>query len=101
MRNTTPAHVGDVKKTVHAVEVDKRTEIGDVLDHTLANLTGLNGVEEALTLVRALFLDKLATGENDILPVEIDFEDLEIVGLANVLIEVLRRLNIDVRSGKE
>ena len=30
-----PGHVGDVEQAVHAVEVDERTEIGEVLDRAL------------------------------------------------------------------
>ena len=49
----------------------------------------------------ALFLDELTTGEDDVLAVQVDLEDLEIVGLPDVLIEVLRRLDVDVRRRQE
>jgi len=83
VRDATPAHVGDVEEAVHAVEVDERAEIGDVLDHALADLAGLDGVEQVAALGRALFLDELAAGEHDVLPEEVDLEDLEVVGLAH------------------
>ena len=46
-------------------------------------------LEEVAALVGALLLDELAAGEDDVLAeLEIDLEDLEIVGLADVLIQV-------------
>ena len=35
-------HVGDVEQAVDAAEVDERAEVGDVLDHALADLTFLD-----------------------------------------------------------
>jgi len=35
-----PAHVGDVEQAVQTVEIDKGTEIGDVLDRALADIAG-------------------------------------------------------------
>jgi hypothetical protein len=93
--------VGDVKETVHAVEVDERTEVGDVLDHALADLTGLDGVEELATLLAALLLDELAAGEDDVLAQLVDLDDLKVVGLADVLIQVLGRLDVHVRGRDE
>src|SRR5262245_30258516 len=37
-----PAHVGDVEQTVDAAEVDEGAELGDVLDHALADLALLD-----------------------------------------------------------
>jgi len=84
-----------------AVEIDERTEIGDVLDHALADLARLDRLKEVATLARALLFDELATGENDVFAFEIDFEDLEVRRSAHVLIEVLGRLDIDVRGREE
>ena len=101
VRNAAPGHVGDVEEAVHAVEVDERAEVGDVLDHALADLAGLDGVKEGAALLRALLLDELAAGEDDVLPLEVDLEDLEVVGLAHVLVEVLGGLDVDVRRRHE
>src|SRR5690606_9293720 len=38
MADAAPTHVRDVEQAVHAVEIDERTEIGDILDDTLADL---------------------------------------------------------------
>ena len=96
-----PAHVGDVEKAVHALQIDEGTEIGDVLDHALAELAGLDRVEQGAPLVGALLLDQLPTGKDDILALEVDLEDLEVVGLAHVLVQVLGGLDVDVRRRHE
>ena len=97
VRDAAPAHIGDVEKTVHTVEVDERAEVGDVFDDTLADLAGLDRLEEIATLAGALLFDEFAAGEHDVLPLDVDFENLEIVGLADVLIEVLGGLDVDMR----
>ena len=38
MADAAPAHVGDVQQAVDAAQVDERAELGDVLDHALAEL---------------------------------------------------------------
>ena len=48
-----------------------------------------------------MLLDQFATGHHDIAAFLIDLHDLEIEGLANILIQVFWRLNIDLRSGQE
>ena len=102
MGDAAPAHVGDVQQAVHAVEVDERTEIGDVLDRCPCGCwPGWIVSRSSRRLLRALLLDEFAAGENDVLPVEVDLEDLEVVGLADVLVEILRGLDVDVRSRQE
>ena len=39
MANAFPAHIGDVQQTIDTAQVDERTEVGDVLDDTFAELT--------------------------------------------------------------
>ena len=41
MADAAPAHVGDVQQAVDAAQVDERAELGDVLDHALADLARL------------------------------------------------------------
>ena len=101
MRDPAPAHVGDVEQAVHAVQVDECAEVGDVLDDALAELPGLDRVEERAALLGALLLDQLAPGKDDVLPVEVDLEDLEVVRLADILVQVLGRLHVDVRRRHE
>jgi hypothetical protein len=62
MPDAAPAHVGDVQQAVHAVEVDERAEIGDVLDRALADVAR-GHLGEQLRGARAFLLDEFAAGE--------------------------------------
>ena len=88
-------------KTVHAVEVDERAEIGEVLDRARDGIADLDAFEEFLALLAALLLDQFAAAEDDVLPVVVDLDDLEIVGVADELLEILRRNDVDLRGGQE
>ena len=81
-----PAHVGDVEQAVHAVEVDERAEIGDVLDRALADVAGHHLGEQLGAAFGALLLDELAAGEHDVLALLVDLDDLELVGVADELL---------------
>jgi hypothetical protein len=48
-----PGHVGDVQQAVEAVEVDERTEVGDVLDRALADVAGHHFGQQAGGVRRA------------------------------------------------
>jgi hypothetical protein len=60
-----PAHVGDVQQAVHAVEVDERAEVGDVLDRALADLAGWISQQRFFCSRRLLF-DQLAARQDDV-----------------------------------
>ena len=67
----------------------------------LTVIAALHAVEELLALFGALLLDQFAAGEDDVLALVVDFDDLEIVGVADELLEVLRRDDVDLRAGQE
>ena len=46
--NSAPGHLGDMKKTVCAAEIDKCAEICDVLDNTFDSVARLDSCEELL-----------------------------------------------------
>ena len=96
-----PAHVGDVQQAVDAVEVDEGAEVGDVLDRALADVARGHLGEELLAALGAFLLDQFAAGQDDVLPLLVDLDDLEIVGVADVLGEVLRGEDVDLRGGQE
>lgn len=52
-------------------------------------------------LFGALLLNELAAGDDDVLALRVDFDDFEIVGLADVLVEILGGLHVDLGSGQE
>ena len=90
MTHATPAHVGDVEQTINAVEINERTEVGDILDRALADVAWNHVGQQFLAAFATLGFDEFAAGENDVLALLIDFDDLEIVGVADELREILR-----------
>ena len=96
-----PAHVGDMQQAVNAVEVDERAEIGDVLDRALADVARGHFGEQFLAAFEAFLLDEFAAGQDDVLALLVDLDDLEIVGVADVLGQVLGRDDVDLRGGQE
>lgn len=45
---------------------------------------------------RALFFDEFAARYDDIFAFGVDFNDFEVVSLADVLIQIFRRLDVDL-----
>ncbi len=90
-----------MEEAVDAVEVDEGTEVGDVLDDADDFVANLDAGEEGLTLLGAFGLDDLAAAEDDVLTVVVDLDDLEVVGVADELLEVFRRDDVDLGGGKE
>jgi stress response protein SCP2 len=96
--DATPGHIGDVKETVETVEIHEGTVIGDVFDLTTALVARLDFLQKRAAFLDALLLDQFAAGNHNIFAVEVDLNNLEVVGLTYVLVEILGRLNIDLRS---
>ena len=99
--DTTPAHVGDVEETVETAQVDEGAELGDVLDDTLADLADLDVLEERLLLLVALFLDQATARHDDVHARFVDLDDLALDLLPDVLRDVTRAADADLRSGQE
>ena len=64
----------------------------------LTRVADLDGFEEVLALLAALLLDELAAAEDDVLAVVVDLDDLEVVGVADELLEIFRGDDVDLRS---
>ncbi len=64
-------------------------------------VAGTHGAEELLAALTALRLDELATAEDDVLAVLVEFHDLEVVGIADELGEILRGIDVHLGSGEE
>ena len=101
MPDAAPAHVGDVEQAVNAVEVNERAEIGDILDRALADVARGHFGQQLGALVVALLLDQFAAGQDDVLALLVDLDDLEIVGIADELRQVLGRHDVNLRRGQK
>ena len=86
MSQSTPRHVGHVQQTVHAIEINKRAEVGDVFDRTIHTVPDVHALQEFLALFAALLFDYFAPAEHDVLPVVIEFDDFEIITVADELL---------------
>jgi len=85
-----------VEQTVEAVEVDERTEVGDVLDHTLADVARDEVLEELGAAGIALGLDQFTTAQDDVLALRVELHHAELVGVADVGGEILGRGDVDL-----
>ncbi len=66
MADAAPAHVGDVQQAVDAAEVDERTEVGDVLDDALAELSLFDFGEHLLFELLAFVFNQLTARDDDV-----------------------------------
>ena len=78
MRNTAPAHIGDMKKTVEAADVDEHAEIGDVLHLAVDNLADLELVELLGPRLLATLLKQVLARHDHILALVVDLHDQEL-----------------------
>ena len=61
----------------------------------------LHGLKEPGAFFGSLLLDDLAAAEHDVFALVIDLDDLEVVGVADELLEILGWNDIDLRTGEE
>src|SRR5215471_16293128 len=97
MSEPAPGHVSDMQQSIHAVEINKCTEIGDVFHGPNYAITDVHALQELLALFATLLFDYLASAEHDVLSIVIQFDDFEIVSVANELLQILWRNDIDLR----
>src|SRR5207244_4007702 len=86
---------------VDAAQIDERTELGDVLHDALADLARFDLGEELLLHLLADVFEELAAADDDVAAGLVDLEDLALDGLADVVANVRRAADIDLRGGEE
>ncbi len=96
-----PAHVGDVQQAVEAEQVDKRAEVGQVLDHAGAHLAVLDLLDELLAVEGALLLEQLAAAHHHVATLGVDLDQLELERLADVVLDVRHVLDVDLARRQE
>ena len=101
VRHPAVRHVGDVQQAVHAAQVDERAEVGDVLDHALPDLADRELLHQVLALVRPLVLQDHPAAHHDVPAPLVELDDLELVGLAQQLVDVRHPAQRDLAAGQE
>ena len=101
MGDAAPADVGDVKQPVDAAQIDEGAEVGDVLDHALAQLVDLHLSQQLAALIAEGFLQQFAAGDDDVPAILVDLDDLDVELLADVVLHVAHRADIQLRTGQE
>ncbi len=101
VRDPAVRHVGDVQQAVDAAQVDERPEVGDVLDHALPHLAHGELLHQVLALVRPLVLEDHAAADHDVPPALVELDDLELVALAQQLVDVRHPAERDLAARQE
>src|SRR5699024_5783681 len=83
-----PGELGDVHETVDTAEVDERTEVDDRGDHTRADLALGEGLQEGGADLGLGLFEPRAAGQNDVVAVLVELDDLRFDLLADVRREV-------------
>src|SRR5690606_16869112 len=96
-----PGHVGDVQQAVDAAQVDERAVVGEVLDHALEHGALDQLLEQLLALFRVLALDHRAAGDDDVVALAVQLDQLELELLAFQVGRVAHRAHVDQRTGQE
>ena len=95
MVHVRPGELGDVDQAVHAVEVDEGAEVDDVRDLALDDVSGLEAVEDLLSLLLALVLEDGAARQHDVVPRAVELDHLRAQLLAEELVQVLHPADVD------
>jgi hypothetical protein len=100
MVHASPTQIGDVQEAVDTTEVDEGAEVGDVLDHALADLALLELGNELLLLALALFLENDPAAHHDVPPPLVDLDDPEFEGLTEQGVQIMQMLDAIYESSE-
>lgn len=101
MANAAPCEVGDVEKAVDAAEVNECTVVGDVLNDTLDDGTFLEGFKELGAFFAHRSFNNSTAGNDDVVALAVELDDLEFEGVAFVWGRVLDRTGVDEGAWEE
>jgi hypothetical protein len=77
-----PGHVGDVQQTVDATQIQEGAVIGQILDHALDLHALFQLLQQGLALGAVLVLDHRAAGDDHVITLAVQLDDLELEFLA-------------------
>src|SRR5450631_3971903 len=101
MIDPAPRDISDVQQAVDAAEIDKRTVIGDVLDHTVDDLALFQILHQLLALLGAGLFQYRAARHHDVAAAAIHLEDLERLRVVHQRCDVADRPDVDLRARQE
>ena len=101
MINMLPRQLADVDETIHAAEVDERTEADDAADNTAADLAWLEVGKELVASFLLRLFEVCTTAEHNVVAVLVELDDLGLHHLAHVGLQVANATQLDERGGKE
>lgn len=101
MGDAAPGNIGDVEQPVNAAEVDERAEVGDVLDHALAELVDLHLAQQLDAVVAERLLKQFAARNDDVAAVLVDLDDFDIELFADVVVHIVHRAHVELGAGQE
>ncbi len=96
-----PGQLGDVHETVDATQVHEGTEVDDRGDDAGADLTLLQGGEERLANLGLGLLEPGTAGQDHVVAVLVQLDDLRLELLAHVGLEVADTTHLDERRREE
>src|ERR687897_522412 len=96
-----PGQLRDVHQAVDAAEVDERTEVDDRGDDALADLALLQRLQEGGTHLGLGLLEPGTAGQDHVVAVLVQLDDLGLDLLADVRLQVANPAHLDQRRGQE
>src|SRR5262249_25496465 len=90
-----PRQLRDVDETVHAAEVDERTEVDDGAHDTGADLARLQVREELVALLALGLLEVRAARQHDVVAVLVELDDLAVGRAPDVRVQVAHTAQVD------
>ena len=101
MSDASPRYIRDVQQTVDTTQVHERAEIGDVLDHALADLAPIQFGDDGLLLDFFLHFEHHAARYHDIAAALVQLDDLERKLFSNELVQVGRLFQSHLGTGQK
>ena len=95
MLNVLPTQLGDVYQSIHATKVDEGSEVHDRRNNTLAMLSRLQVCKEVSTLFFLCLFEPRSTGQDHIVAVAVEYNDLGFNLLANLGLQLTDTTQFD------
>src|SRR5262245_7733747 len=101
MLHAAPREIRDVQQPVYAAKLDERAVVSDVLDDALDDRAFGQRREELLALFAEARFEHGTAGDDDVVALAIELDDLELERLVFERRGVLDRTDVDERAGQE